>query len=340
MKKRVMLAVAVILLCAATGAFASGLIGTNAGSEEKRNTDIIKDADTVISEKMSAEKQIESSDFDTLSNYIGYDTFEKFSLLHDLLIFMGQYCTTEEEYALVRDMVLEGCDVKTVMDIYQFYLTTNEDVSIVRDIYDMVWQGEEITRRSVVFENAFNKLTDNKCGVLNGEDIERYLEAGFSVDDIQAANVLSRKGVMTIQEIMSELENGTSFEKIVEKISGEKIANADIEEYSLVNTMYTARITGKKIAELVSDTAAGEEYFDDITKRINKAMIGKGYWKAAPSENTEKIISDAANKGISQKTVMALLDSGYSEVDVINAIHDKNCSEKTITAIVREEAAE
>lgn len=333
MKKKILIAAAAAVICTATAVLAGNIISIGGKVTEESS---------LKAEKLiTVEEQIEAADFDALAEYVGYDTYEKFELLHRLLVFMGRYCTTEAEYVAVRDMVLDGCDVKTVMDIYQFYQTTNEDVSLVRDIYDLVWEGEAITNRDAVFENAFNYLTDNKCGVLNRDEIEEYLEKGLSIDDIQQANVLSRKGVMTINEILDKLERGTSWESIVEKISGEKISSKykNAESSILIDAMYTAEITDMTINEAIE--AEETDCFYEATQSVNAAMKKKGYWKAERTENTDKIIAEAAEKGIAEETVMELLDSGYSECDMINAINAINaadCNEQTIVSIIAEEA--
>lgn len=337
MKKSIFTAASAILLCAATSVLAAGIIASNDGSIIEKSVDkaeMLDSADT----KITVEKQTSSNDFNELAECIGYDTYDKFEVLHKLLIFMGKYCKTERQYETVKAMVLDGCDVQTVMNIYQFYLTTNEDVSIIRDIYDITWNGEE-TINNFMIESAFNAITNNKCGVLSEDDVINYMENGISIEDIERANVLSRRGIMTIQEILNEVENNVSWGEILEKISGEKISSyEDTGAENLINAAYIAKVFDGKISDVLDGEY--EENFDAVVQKVNAAMKEKGIWKAKPTENTEQIIKEAQDKGIKRETVEKLLDMGYNESDIINSLYEENVGEGNILGIVKKEAAE
>ena len=278
--------------------------------------------------------------YDRIADYIGYDTEEKFDKMHKTAVFMEKYCNNKESFSYIENLILSGCDVQTVMDIYQFYLTTNEDIAIVKQIYDMVYNGEPITNRDVVFENAFNEITDNKCGVLTEDDVIMYMEKGLTIEDISRANLLCRKGVMTIQEILNELLKGTSWEEIIETISGESISNvyANADEETLVNAIYVANVQNDSIDNVLGND--NNDYFKEKTKNANEKLKSKGYWKGKKSENFEKITKEANKKGISKEKIEELMDKGYSELDIVNAISEPTCTPKTIDGFVRNEVAE
>ncbi len=293
----------------------------------------------LISGTISTE-EIFTPSFDRLATFIGYDTEENFETFHKVALFMGKYCTTKESFSFIENMILSGCDVQTTMDIYQFYLTTNEPISIVKQIYDIVFDGEPITNRDVVFENAFNQLTNNKCGVLTEEDVISYLEKGLSVDDITEANILSRKGVMTIQEILDAVLSGTSWEQIVETVSGEKITLADntTDSSSLTYAMSIATLTDEPINTVLNENVT-DEYFTEKIKAVNKTLKSKGYWKGRKSKNFDLIVKDAEKKGISETKLTELFDAGYSEVEIINILNDPACTAKTIDIIAENEVS-
>lgn len=283
-------------------------------------------------------EEIFAPNFDSLASHMGYNTEEKFDTFHKTALFMGKYCTTKESFGYIEQMILEGCDPQTTMDIYQFYLTTNEDISIVRKIYDMVYTGEPITNRDVVFENAFNQITNNKCGVLTKEDVQNYLEKGLAVSDISQANLLSRKGVMTIQEILDALLNGKTWETIVETISGEainfKYRNAD--GATLVDAMYVATMRNESINTVLAGDS--DDYFMEKTKNVNEHLKGRGYWKGKKSSNFEQIKKAGAKKGISEEKLNSMMDEGYSELDLINTINNEECTPQNIDSIAKREA--
>lgn len=285
--------------------------------------------------------EIFTPSFDRLAAFMDYDTDEKFSQFHKTAVFMGKYCTTKESFSFIENMILSGCDVQTTMDIYQFYLTTNEPISIVKQIYDMVYNGEPITNRDIIFENAFNQLTNNKCGVLSEEDVIYYIEKGLTVSDISDANLLSRKGVMTIQEILDAILSGTSWEEIVSTVSGEKITSThnSTDSTALTRAMSIASLTDEPIDTVLTENVA-DDYFEEKIKAVNKTLKSKGYWKGRKSDNYEIIVEKAESKGVSREKVNALLDNGYNELDILNSIESQSCTPSSIDALVKERSAQ
>ena len=278
--------------------------------------------------------------FDALALYMGYDTEDEFEQFHKTALFMGRYCTTKESFSYIEQMILAGCDPNTTMDIYQFYLTTNEDISIVRQIYDMVYDGEPIINRDAVFESAFNEITNNKCGVLTQDDVISYLEKGLSVDEIMQANLLSRKGIMTINEILDSRLLGISWEKIIETVSGEKIKLSDnVTASEIARAMTVATVTNNSLNTVLSSDNE-DERLSNVAKSVNKKLKSKGYWKGRKSENFEKLSADANKKGISESKLTELMDKGYSEVQLINIISDPSCSPQTIDALTESQVTE
>ncbi len=318
MKKKVILITIALVLLTATVIMASGSLSL---------------------ETVTTVEAFEPS-FDALALYMGYDTEDKFEQFHKTALFMGRYCTTKESFSYIEQMILAGCDPNTTMDIYQFYLTTNEDISIVRQIYDMVYDGEPIINRDAVFESAFNEITNNKCGVLTQNDVISYLEKGLSVDEIMQANLLSRKGVMTINEILDSRLLGISWEKIIETVSGEKIKLSDnVTASEIARAMTVATVTNNSLNTVLSSDNE-DERLSNVAKSVNKKLKSKGYWKGRKSENFEKLSADANKKGISESKLTELMDKGYSEVQLINIISDPSCSPQTIDALTESQVTE
>ncbi len=273
--------------------------------------------------------------FDNIAEYLGYDTPEKSELLRKTALFMERNCVSDKQFKLMEQMILEGCDVPTLTGIYSFYLTTNEDVTIVRDIYDYVWDGEPIENGGVLFEEAFNELTDYKCGVLTKEEIEGYLEKGLTIDDIAEANILSRKGVLKINEILDRIIAGEDWKDIGETISGQKIS-ADGDISGLMQSAQIMNVTVKEAAKEGTEEAWAEEK----AKTVNAILMKKGYWKEELSENSEYIIEKAKKRGIGESEVKELLENGYDESDILNVLQNEDVSAGSLEkAVIREEIA-
>ncbi|MDO4562768.1 MAG: hypothetical protein Q4C12_02925 [Clostridia bacterium] len=249
-------------------------------------------------------------------------------------VFMSKYCRDSEERAYFSSLLAQGRDFKTVSQIYQFWLTTNEDIGIIEKIYDMVYYGEEIANSAAdaIFEEAFNELTDNKCGALTREQIENYITQGVSVDDIRNANLLCRQGVKTIEEILDEYAATKDWNAVVSDISKEKI---DAENTQLLfEAVYLARVKNTSINDAVSEMTENgisetwETWNDTCTRSALKALKQNDLWRAKITEGTETIIKSAEENGISRENVIDLLNKGVSEIEILDAV-DEIAAEET-----------
>ncbi len=145
----------------------------------------------------------------------------------------------------LADLIIDGYNGQDVLKCASFWLDTNESVSIVKDMCDWKKKNSDQVDGTTDFwiENAFNAVTNDKCGVLTFEDIEKYEKMGISDEDIMIANRLCRKGVYTIQEILAKLESGISMVDIAIDIEGNApmTAHTDVEEvqvYSIREAKY------------------------------------------------------------------------------------------------------
>lgn len=117
----------------------------------------------------------------------------------------------------IANLIISGYNGIDVIDAAYFWLDTNEDISIIEDMCQ--WKIKNIDYDGEFWEeNAFNDITDNKCGVLTAEDFEEYSKIGISIDEILIADRLSRKGVYTIQEILEKYHNGMTLTDIAIEI--------------------------------------------------------------------------------------------------------------------------
>ena len=104
-----------------------------------------------------------------------------------------------------------------VMDICYFWLDTNEDISVIEEIYAL----KELYHNNAWIENAFNRVTEDRCGVLDEDDIEAYFQKGI--------------GVKEIQEILDMRLSGKCFAEIASLIHG--ISQNDLPDAIRGNVM-------------------------------------------------------------------------------------------------------
>lgn len=138
--------------------------------------------------------------------------------LVDWAAFLAKYEFTDEQLAAFDALLARGITPYTIMDAYAFWRTTNEDFSLVTQLAEQ----EDAFIGANWIENVFNDLTDNKTGVLELEDVREYIERGLTQEDIATANILCRKGVMTIQEILEQRLSGADWATLTEACQPKK----------------------------------------------------------------------------------------------------------------------
>ncbi|MBQ4630116.1 MAG: hypothetical protein IJB70_03930 [Clostridia bacterium] len=182
-----------------------------------------------------------SENSDMIRSYVSeYDaenlTYEEYMSIEAYIIFILENSPTDEELAIINSLMNEGHTIQTLSQIYEFYLTTNESPAIITEIAaleNLYWGDNWI-------ENAFNDITDNAHGVLDIEDVKAYLE-NVSLEDIQYANILCRKGKYTIDEILQQKINGTSWDEITLSVySNVSTGNITMSSNSKINAINTA----------------------------------------------------------------------------------------------------
>lgn len=163
------------------------------------------------------------------------------------------YKLTDEQLGYIAGLIADGRDAMTVMGICYFWLDTNEDISIIKDIYD-IKDNYETSK----FENAFNYITNDKCGVMTDEDVEAYIAKGAAIEDIQTANKLCRRGVLTIFEILDRYLAGESFAALSAEINGIPADTLPARVVKRTSARVSADTAVPEPAELIEESIAAE----------------------------------------------------------------------------------
>lgn len=101
----------------------------------------------------------------------------------------------------INNILKSGTTVQSLAQVYDFWLTTDEDFSVISEICSL----ENKYFGEFWFEDAFNYITDNEHGVLTRSDVRDYMSKGLSADQILAANTLSRKEGQNVSDILNSL---------------------------------------------------------------------------------------------------------------------------------------
>lgn len=157
------------------------------------------------------------------------------------------------DLSYLAGLVNKGYDVTWLCGIYHFWLTCEEDIEIMESIYLRAEQDADIDGRFWI-ENAYNAVTNSAHGVLDGTQVQAYLNKGLTIEQMDRANILSRRGVNTIQEILDKLLAGKTWAEIVNGIYGDNTVPAGAVD-----------INAEQLAKLARQAAANNLSLSDLS---------------------------------------------------------------------------
>ena len=177
---------------------------------------------------------------------------------------------TGEEIAYIKSLVSGGKDLNPLMDMYYFLLDCDEPLDFLETFYE---GAERIHFEGGHWvENAYNVATENKTGVLDGQQVAEYL-ADVSLKDITAANILCRKGVYDIEEILDLLIGGTSWESIFNTVYGADFSGLGLDPLQMSDIVRTSVRTGIPVDQLSFDTLEQTRESRYLQRQTEKAGL-------------------------------------------------------------------
>lgn len=252
---------------------------------------------------------------------INYDEYQK---ILSYSVFLAENEFTKEQLEYINSLLDAGYSEGVIQEVYEFWLTTDEDFSMIGDLcalsnemYGIYW-----------VENAFNKLTNNSHGVLEREDIEVYYEQGLTYEDIYAANILSRRKGQTIQGILDDMLSGKTNSEIItdvgmmpksRSISG-KIDNVERSVALRIINNYQLEMSDipedeSEIAEYI-DNLENERYRNNVEmvkeELSNAGIIPEEIDREARRKENNESRNAAVNNGFDTYLISSFLKRGYT----------------------------
>ncbi len=260
----------------------------------------------------------------------------------------------QADAAYLSGLIEQGYRADWLEEIYDFWLTCGEDISIIEDIYQISEQ-KNFTGRYWV-EESYNAVTNNVHGVLNIEQVGSYLGKSITREQINQANILSRQGVYTITEILDKLLEGKSWSELVNDVYGAGTVPADAVH---LNMEGLAKI--EKISELEPISSVIGDYYEFKEVTASESMYGESqvihsmYGDGAATvvcmpkkqvgevelpqanEITEetKTLEDVLNAGVSQEE-LETLGKKYSAEKIYLAQEIGQDNEKSASEVLEE----
>ena len=240
MKRRVVICIAAVLAVAVTSVLASSIISVSVADNA-----VSYDAQQLTSESF-VQNVVDSnlnsmSDFNSIQSIVNCCDEAKYNNIVEYVSFMASHNFTSSQAKIINKTLLAGTTIQSFIQVYKFWLTTDEDFSVIYDICQLEGNYGNL----YWYEDAFNKLTDNSHGVMELDDIQEYNSKGIGNSDIMCANILSRKKGQNIYEILNRVADGESLEDIACEVyktdvlpDGETLYNqimlvAEADEYGI-----------------------------------------------------------------------------------------------------------
>ncbi len=308
MKKKILITICVCMgLIGVYGVFASQGILPWPGNIQAEDLRVLEETRQTLQTEETQRKNIAEN---ILANQEGLDKFAQLVQVLDATVenpvtyneILYNYKYIEKVYRLsetqldsIADYIIQGADAEDILGICYFWLDTNEDIGLIGDIYA---QKSEFCQSEYWIEDAFNKVTQNKCGVLTADEIKDYLQQGCTKEEIGLANKLCRKGIFTIQEILNKVLEGKSFAVIQNEMavmnSNVPVLHAaeSVDAGTFALSEETARLSGEDADVYINAAAEGadlevvyEEKKQGISREIIQELKSAGVYKAIPENS-------------------------------------------------------
>ena len=252
MKKKVTILIAIAVVVALCG-----VVYAVGGSQQNDNNDLSVEQDTIIISDNVFTQAI-------AARGIGAEVTGE---LESAYLLVQETNPSADDLSYLAGLVNKGYDVNWICSIYHFWLTCAEDREIIESIYLKAEQDANIDGRFWI-ENAYNAVTNNIHGVLDGGQVQSYLNKGLTIEQMDRANVLSRRGIDTIQEILDKLLAGKTWAEIVNGIYGANTVPdgaADIDVEQLAKLAHQAAANNLRLSDLSGSMFSFVEQEEEMT---------------------------------------------------------------------------
>ncbi len=253
--------------------------------------------DGEIEEEIIADKDVEP-DFILTMAVSENSAAQDVESIRRMAVFEEEYNLSPEEKEEFVKWISSGMNAELLTYIYEFWLSTNEDFSMIKDIYDVFvdsyYEGMQLPHNhDLWFEGIFNTLTGGKCGRLTAEEIDEFLSNGISIGEIKAAERMSRTGILTVNEILSERTENVSWNEIAAEVYDIPILKNETELAldNILDLVSLTRISGKGAEEILEKSKATS--IEDFTKEYFQESRIKADSKLKESNIIESAIPEA-----------------------------------------------
>lgn len=217
---------------------------------------------------------------------------------------ISDYYMTAEEQQYLAGLMNQGYEAKWLAEIFEFYITCCEEKEIIKDIYDIAIEKGYADRFWI--EDAYNEATENIHGVLDEEEMSEYLYVnGIEIEDVKRANILSRRGVYTIQQLLTKRQQGLSWSALINEVYQSDFS-ADITP---IEAAVEARKPSSQAMALSEVNNKKMIYYADKNEQAIEAA----------AQSNEAAVGQALEEYYEEQTLQHYLEQGISVFLLYNA---------------------
>lgn len=221
---------------------------------------------------------------------------------------------TDEHLEVINRILNSGTTVQTLKQVYDFWLTTDEDFSMIEQICAL----ESSYFSEFWYERAYNAITNYEHGALSGEELIEYQSQGVTIEEILAANVMSRKEGQNIYQILDSVIAGVSIEEQAKAIYGVDT----LPEYDNAFALVTALAKESKLKNQSALLKATEdeiiekdEIFDEVVEDMISAELSRLDINESET-NSNDDYNALRNTGYPINVLMTLINKGYTPQEI------------------------
>ncbi len=344
-KQKKSIIIGIVIAVTATAAAAAGTHGT-LSQPQKQQPGV-----QLTAQRSAAVGELE----DPVYTYLGthYSGEERYMKVRDYAAVKAIYQPTLEEKNIMVDMLERSMKLEDVLSLYQFWFTTNENVTFLQKASN-IWTPE-MTEMEFWEEDIYNIITRN-TDLLEKEQMIQYLESGLQRGDINLANQLSRKKVFTISQILQHRKNGESWIKIINQIYNGlqyslELSQQDLERYQDINgadilrAISLVKTSGKPITYWLNLCLGDDPQFEyvssdfltEIMTNELEALKGTGLNGETQEEQLARqslqvyTVQKLQKMGIPAEEVQQLQQQGIDDMDLLEAAEEMQRSGVPLT---------
>lgn len=280
-----------------------------------------------------------------------------YSEAYSFASFVQIYQPSQEEQAYLAKLLQEGISLDNVISLYVFWLDTDEPLAMIASLKEHI--PDDASKSKNWLENAYNKVTANKIGILESDDVESYLAQNLTIADMKNANILARKGTKTIFEILDLRALGKTWFEIVQTVyQGVTARPADftdtqdfagLDDWQLIkDAIFVSQRTQASLAQILTAAQADEdlnvfgEYVEARTGTIPNLLAAQSLQPPVDEEkaqNDAAFLEEAAQNGLTAKEIESLAQSGLAPVEIANISAQHESTGTPVDQLAEEEVA-